>query len=304
MRRQVHPRLIGLFVIGGLVIAFLGIFLIGGGTMLLKRRHYFVMYFQGSLNGLNIGSAVKFRGVIIGNVTNIMVEVNESDEEIRVPVIVQLDPGKVALIGGEKLSDNQFLNLLIKRGLRARLKSQSLLSGALYVDLDFNPDTEVKMVDNPTRYLQIPTITSGAEALSNAIESGQEAFQALTDIIKSQRIEKALDSFTDTMNDSRALINEQIIPATKQANQTFGHINKLFDENKIDQALNSFNKTMADTRRFVNDFNRQIAPSTNKFDNAMSNFSDAMYSFNALSDYLSRHPEAILRGKKPQKMRH
>ena len=84
MSKQANPTLIGIFVAGAIALIVAGILIISGGKLLLTDKTNYVLYFKGSVKGLNIGSPVSFRGVNIGTVTDIQLVVNEEESDIPV----------------------------------------------------------------------------------------------------------------------------------------------------------------------------------------------------------------------------
>ncbi len=129
MGKKVSPTLIGAFVIGAVALAVLGVFVFGSGQFFKKTRPY-VMYFPGSVNGLSVGSPVKFRGVQLGQVTNIelVFDAAAQDQAPRIPVYAELDPKKIIVEGTTmKMSDPRMLQAFFDKGLRAQLQSQSLV---------------------------------------------------------------------------------------------------------------------------------------------------------------------------------
>ena len=132
MAKQSFKTAVGAFVIGGLALLVAGIILLGGGRMFSDDIEY-VLYFDGSVSGLNIGAPVVFRGVPMGQVTRISLEANPRDASVTIPVYIRLDENSIVRAGvtGE-LTDNfrqEILRRLIQRGLRARLQLQSLITG-------------------------------------------------------------------------------------------------------------------------------------------------------------------------------
>jgi paraquat-inducible protein B len=89
MSKHANPTLIGIFVAGAIGLIVAGILIISGGKLLLIDKTNYVLYFQGSVKGLNIGSPVSFRGVNVGTVTNIQLVVDEEAVDVRIPVIIE-----------------------------------------------------------------------------------------------------------------------------------------------------------------------------------------------------------------------
>ena len=101
MNRRVSPTLIGAFVLGAVLLAVMAVVLIGSGRY-FRRTSPFVLYFPGSVNGLRVGAPVKFRGVEIGSVEDIRLQLQRGPECIRIPVIIGIDPEKITSLGGSE----------------------------------------------------------------------------------------------------------------------------------------------------------------------------------------------------------
>ena len=159
MSKQANKTLIGAFVVGAVALVIVGILAFGSGQFMKNMRKY-VLYFDGSIKGLSVGAPVVFRGVKVGSVTDIKVRFEGEDFAVRTPVFVEIDPDRISSDFSEreaalylrKLRLNKMVDLLIKRGLRAQLQSQSLVTGQLLVALDFYPDKPINLVGGETRY--------------------------------------------------------------------------------------------------------------------------------------------------------
>ena len=173
MAKQSFKTAVGAFVIGGLALLVAGIILLGGGRMFSDDIEY-VLYFDGSVSGLNIGAPVVFRGVPMGQVTRISLEANPRDASVTIPVYIRLDENSIVRAGvtGE-LTDNfrqEILRRLIQRGLRARLQLQSLITGQYRVELDFLPNTPANF-RSPMPDREIPTLPSPIDTLQRTVAS-------------------------------------------------------------------------------------------------------------------------------------
>ncbi|MGH8068193.1 MAG: MlaD family protein [Candidatus Entotheonellia bacterium] len=147
MGRRANPTLIGAFLVGALALIVIGILVFARGQFLTEKRT-FVSYFDGSVKGLNIGAPVDFKGVRVGSVTDIRVDYMTNEGEFRLPVFIEIEPDRISQVGVRKTREER-LNLyqgMIERGLRAQLGTVSLVTGQLYVQLDFFPGTPAKLV--------------------------------------------------------------------------------------------------------------------------------------------------------------
>ena len=135
MSVMASPRAIGLFVLGAIVLGVLGLLAIGGAKF-FNRGDTFTIYFDESLKGLRRGAPLAFRGVDVGQVTEIRAIYDGATGDVRVPVTVEVRPGAV-LLTDSTVEGRAAMQRLIEHGLRARLDVQSLLTGQLLIALDF-----------------------------------------------------------------------------------------------------------------------------------------------------------------------
>jgi len=128
------------------------------------------------LQGLNVGAPVAYRGITIGEVKEIQIDINADTFQIIVPVLMSLDPTKIIKVEGKNKKEtnhdiNTFLKTMCDRGLRASLKSQSLLTGKLYIDLSIHEDSKAIYHDKGGKYLEIPTVPSEMQQMTQAMQS-------------------------------------------------------------------------------------------------------------------------------------
>src|SRR5262249_18800728 len=147
MGRKINPTTIGAFVVGAIVLLIAGALLFGGNTFFQEKVPY-VMFFESSVEGLNVGAPVIFRGVQVGQVTAISAIADPQRFDVRTRVQVEFVRG-VIKVGeeGPRFEDHRAaVQRLIQKGARASLRMQSFVTGLLYVALDFYPDTPIKLL--------------------------------------------------------------------------------------------------------------------------------------------------------------
>ena len=171
MSRRADPALIGAFVLGALALAIATILLVAGDDWFRKHSQH-TLYFEGAAQGLLVGAPVVFLGVKVGTVKKIQLGLDESSDTFVVPVAIEVEPQVVRTKSGEQidLRDRETLRRLIERGLRARLRMQSILTGQLYVDLDFHPDKPARVVAPDPAISEIPTIRTAVQELTRKLE--------------------------------------------------------------------------------------------------------------------------------------
>ena len=167
MSEKPHTVAIGAFVVGALLIA-ISTIIFALGTGFGKERSTVVMVFEGSVKGLTIGAPVALRGVQIGQVTAIELILDADTVELIMLVEAEIRGENIRRTGtnAESLTEE-----LISRGLRAQLNTQSILTGLLYIQLDFHPNSKLILAEIDSPHLQIPTIPTELERLTRKLES-------------------------------------------------------------------------------------------------------------------------------------
>jgi len=176
MRKRASPTLIGAFVVGAVVLAVVAIGVFGSGRYFRKVYPY-VVYFGGDVNGLKVGAPVKFRGIQVGDVRSILLSFSDaalSEEQaaaFRIPVVIELDEDYIVSQGAHTGADPESVARLVDLGLRAQLKTESFVTGILYVDLGFFPNTPIEQREVGSEpYPEIPTLPTALEEAQMKVE--------------------------------------------------------------------------------------------------------------------------------------
>jgi paraquat-inducible protein B len=171
MSRHASPTLIGAFVVGALAVLVAGLLILGGGRF-GGDRETLVLFFRTDTSGLRIGAPVVLKGVQIGVVTDIGVTYDEERGQFVVPVYVEIDQDRVDWPGeirGE-LDSKALYERALQAGMRARLASQSLVTGMLQIEVGFFPGSPLVLHGRDPRYRELPTIRSPLERLRGQLE--------------------------------------------------------------------------------------------------------------------------------------
>src|SRR5881394_3894499 len=141
MSKKINTTSIGLFIVTGVALGVIGLLLFSSSKMFSKTRDV-IVYFNDSLNGLSVGAPVKYRGVTIGSIKQVMILFNQATNDNAMPVILEIEDKLVRQRLGDKagqefyshITDERIREARIKAGLRASLQTESLVTGVLYVD--------------------------------------------------------------------------------------------------------------------------------------------------------------------------
>jgi len=338
MSKEVNRIAIGGFVSGGIGLALLAMLFIGSGKYFQQKSKQ-VLFFEGSVKGLNVGSPVKFRGVDIGEVTKIQLTIQPDNLEFYVPVYVDIFKNSVSILGGKELAkfdDNAVVDRLVtEMGLRAQLQMQSLLTGQLFINYDFYPDTPIRRVGLEDKIYEVPTIPTALQMLTETLEE-------IIDEIRKVNIREMVDDIAQAAKGTNKLINSPDLSETvKNLNLALQDVRKFIGKaeklvgkinNKVDSASDSIESTMNDTRRLVQNIDKRVDPVASDLESALAavktsfektqillgeaeklisensrlrreisvaleSMTDASRSVEELTEYLQQHPESIITGK-------
>ena len=312
MARQPNKTLIGAFVVGAVALAVAGLFIFSSGKF-LKERRTFVLYFDGSLKGLDVGAPINFKGIKVGSVTDIKVQLESEDfTDIRIPVLIEIEPDMIKESSALKKQDGyqkwserkkemqragEVMKLMIDRGLRAQLISQSVVTGKLMIDLDFYPDKPARFVAADSEYPEIPTIPSRLDEIAKAIEEipfkeliakATLTIEGIERLVNAPELKDTIVTLRETIQDLRTLVknlDDGVDGLTSNVENTL---------KKTSEALVQATNTLTAVQGELKDTTPVIRY---ELSNSLKELADAARSLNALTDYLQRNPESLLRGK-------
>ena len=227
MSSKSNPKLIGAFVLGAIVLA-IGAALAFGGTQLFNEKRPYVLFFEGSVGGLNVGAPVNFRGVQLGNVTDILIRYRDSDKSLIIPVYIEIDVGRVQIEG--QFIKGTMGTALVERGLRAQLVTQSLVTGQASVELDFHPGTTVHLTGLEPDVPELPTIPSTMSRLQATVGDLMQKVNKLPLEKIAADIDTTIGSADTALKAAATLLqnaNARVDPFLASATQTLAKLESL-----------------------------------------------------------------------------
>jgi paraquat-inducible protein B len=247
----------------------------------------YVLNFKESVRGLMVGAPIDFRGIVVGEVAAIYTHFDRATKQFSIPVEVRIFPERFtarfdrttqgeAQANGGRLTANrkEFADYLVAHGLRAQLKSASLLTGQLYISVDFFPAAPKATIDWDNGIPELPTIPGNLQGLQDSITT----LVAKLNKIPFEGIGKDVQR---TLVDANSLVNTLNNEVAPEARATLAAAHDaLVSANRALQSDSPIQQSTADTMR---ELSRTAA------------------SFRALAEYLERHPEALIRGKTEDK---
>jgi paraquat-inducible protein B len=265
----------------------------------------YMVRFEGSLRGLKVGAPVEFRGLKIGSVTDIRLQYDPETNAVVAPVLIEIEPQRLQLQQplGTQPAPYDVVSRLVDKGLRAQLVTGSLLTGDLLVSLDFHPKAPAAKLEMTKPYPAIPAVPTQLETLTASLNG-------ILQQLSSMPLPELIADLRTTVNSLNATVSSPEIKqtvaklnavltsvdaVTKGLQTNAGPLLQTLREaaNNADEALRQMKVTMTSANEMLGP-NSQIRYGTT---NLLNELTTAARSIRVLTDYLDRHPEALLRGK-------
>jgi len=296
-----NPTLIGGFVVGAAVLMALAVIMFGSGHLFEDRLRW-VAYFDHSVHGLDVGAPVIFHGVQVGQVTQISALVKSDTLQVSVPVYFEGVPERITVVGSRTPGLGGIMRF-IEAGLRAQLKSQSLITGKLYVDLDVHPDSPLDLKGYDPDTPEIPTVPSTMEQLqrqasqllrrigelplNDLMERLASAAAALDKLLNKPELSESIDGLEEALADTRRLlttVNARIDGLADRAEEALAEIR---------DAVARAEATIASLEGTI----QPGAPLQYQLMTTLEELQAAARSIRTLSDGVSRQPEQVIFGR-------
>jgi len=248
----------------------------------IKKR--FLAYFPESLRGLSVGAPVDFRGIVIGEVKSLGVEYEKEGSTIHFPVTMDVYLDRLRsrainedVLGISEAQSRALIDRLMEHGMRWQLRTGNLLTGQLYIAVDFFPDAPRASIDWSRTPAVVPTLPSGLGEIQDAVAHIVRKLDRIPIEQLSQELSQALVSLDATLKSSRTLIGQLDSQVAPQATRTL---------QEAEQALKSANAVL-----------QEDSPLQKDLQEALKQVAQSARALALLADYLERHPESLIRGK-------
>jgi paraquat-inducible protein B len=271
------------------------------------NKQFFVMYFDDSVRGLNVGAPVEIRGIRIGTVTDVWFGLDPVTNKISIPVYIEIDPDRIlppeqiarlletrkAEAAEGRAGRRPVFEKLVEKGLRARLKSGSLVTGQLYVDLDFYPDEPPQTLSYQDKnFPRIPTLPSVVEEL-------QKDLKEIIAKLKKLPLDKIGEEILGTTQGANRLVNSPDLKETLHSmNVALKDVHQLSQttDRELVKITSGLEKSLAAATKTLEQL-EPGAPIVVDINHTLEELAASARSIRTLTDYLERHPEALLSGK-------
>jgi paraquat-inducible protein B len=328
MSLRASPTAIGLFMIGGIVLTVAGVATLAS-TSLLEERPIFISFFGESVNGLVRGAPVKFQGVPVGTVTELLIRIDERDKTFEAPVQYEIDLTRLTTQTGSylRLDEPAVLRQQVADGLRAQLQMESMVTGQLYIELSYRPEAPLEPGPGPTLFPAIPTTPSllaalGTGAGSLVADVLQVLFQVnqLLDEVDMPGINAAVVASAEAVQrlaeapEIRAAL-EQVPGMTAQAQQALAEVQRLAEragaavdpiQLQLEGTATEATATLQALRRSLDEMAGVLSTDSELgygLQETLASLRAAADALSLLATSLEQNPDMLIRGKKPPENR-
>jgi paraquat-inducible protein B len=303
MGKRVNPVLVGGFVVGAIVLAVVAVTIWGTGRF-FEKSFKCVAYFPGSVNGLNKGAPVKFRGVQVGEVTEIRLRFQQVRGEPRIPVFLKLDETRMLELGAERAPTAEVAKDFVANGLRARLQTLSIVTGVLYVEFDLLPGSPLELVQRDDAPVpELPTLPTTLEEMTKSItevlaelrsidfesigKGVNDVVANVNDIVKKPELHAAVEQLPELVANAKGLVVDlraRTGPLATSAQSTIDDARR---------AAESARATLEDVRTLL----APDGPLAIEATRTVGDLGRAARALRELADYLERNPNAVVFGR-------
>ncbi|WP_449433573.1 PqiB family protein [Pseudomonas putida] len=245
------------------------------------QAQYLQLRFEQAMRGLSVGAPVEFKGVEFGRVTSIKLDYDPVRQSFPVVVDAVIYPQRLGPVHqkmlavfkhteGDRDGARRLIGTFVEHGLRAQARSGNLITGQMFISLDFYPDAPKIAFDMAAEPIVIPTLPGSLERL-------QEQLQQVLERVGKLPLESIANNLDGSLRELRANL--------KQFNgQTLPNVKVALDE--LHKTLRTANSAIADD-----------SPQRERLGETLDELERMSRSLRDLSDYLGRHPESLIRGR-------
>ncbi len=310
-----------MFVMAASIIAVAAV-MVFGAAKFFSRTENFISFFSESVNGLDVGAPLKYKGVKIGKVEGIFISSSKNIKESSVSVVYSIDIDQLRRKTGTDFKDySDWMDEQIAEGLRAKLNYQSIVTGMLYIELDFIADKGEKydLKYGGTRFKEIPAAKSGLSELAKGFEKTMEDVAKIDFAAIGQNVHSAIVKVNEKLDgiDAKA-ISDSAVSALKGVDELARNKDVAESIKKLDALLSDSDALVNDARAELKKFSASGTSIMARLDEVLRNvnsvvapqspfryqiavllktMNESMSYISNFTDYLQRNPNSLLRGK-------
>jgi phospholipid/cholesterol/gamma-HCH transport system substrate-binding protein len=325
MSQKANATSIGLFLIIGLAVGLAGVLTFSSRSLFHPRQKQ-ILYFDASLQGLNAGAPVKFRGVTIGSVVELLIRHNQASNDFAMPVLIAIDKKLAQSKSDEvlQIGDQARLDYLVEHGFRARLELESLVTAVLYVDLAIVTNAPTPVLHQLSAdYQEIPTVPSEVQQLLSNLahldvnrlsENVNRVLTRLDSSLAQLTVAEINTGITNLLVSANRLVTSpdltnslaSLRQTLDRASTLVKHVDNCVDPvaDGLTNTLSEARKTLADLQVGIRNISDLLGPDSAlrpDLTQALEDLSNACQSLAELAQFLKRNPNALLTGVKRSK---
>ena len=260
------------------------------------RKERWLLHFDSGVRGLIAGAPVELQGIQIGQVLDINLEFDVDKAAFSVPVLVEIEPDRLKATGQlpEGTEHQKIMDYLVEKGLRAQLKTGSLITGQLLVAIDMHPEAPPAKINWEGRYAELPTMPTTMQEMTTSLTQLLRKLEKLP-------IEQIGSDLQDTVAGAKRLTNSaELRKSVTALNQTLDEAQKFVAAlntsiaPELKTAVSNLDSALVQTQKLTRSLNSNVAPQA---DRTLKALQEAARSIKNLAAYLERNPEALIRGK-------
>ena len=310
-----------MFVMAASIIAVAAV-MVFGAAKFFSRTENFISFFSESVNGLDVGAPLKYKGVKIGKVEGIFISSSKNIKESSVSVVSSIDIDQLRRTTGTDFMEySDWMDEQIAEGLRAKLNYQSIVTGMLYIELDFIADKGEKydLKYGGTRFKEIPAAKSGLSELAKGFEKTMADVAKIDFAAIGQNVHSAIVKVNEKLDgiDAKA-ISDSAVSALKGVDELARNKDVAESIKKLDALLSDSDALVNDARAELKKFSASGTSIVARLDEVLRNvnsvvapqspfryqiavllktMNESMSYISNFTDYLQRNPNSLLRGK-------
>jgi paraquat-inducible protein B len=266
------------------------------------RKNQWLLYFDGGVRGLKSGAPVEIQGIQVGQVLDVNLEFDVEKEAFSIPVLIETEPDRIRSTGKmpEGAESQRIMDYLVAKGMRAQLKTGSLITGQLLVTIDMHPEAPPAKINWDGVYPELPTVPTAMEEITTSLTQLLKKLEKLP-------IEQIGYDLRDTVSGAKRLVNSPELQESAAAlNDTLNQAQKFVAAlnagvaPELKTAVSNLNAALIQAQKLSRSLNSNVAPQA---DRTLKELQSAARSIKIWAEYLERHPEALIRGKSRSKRR-
>ena len=245
------------------------------GKITYTEKKFLILNFDQSIRGLSVGAPVDYRGIEIGQVVSIDVQYDEKSDEVYIPVLIEIEPGRVGIpINDDATITEEIRGFkeLIESGFRAKLQSGNLLTGQLFISVDFYPDAQTIQAKTFNGYPEVPTISTDLGEIT-------QNFNEILKKVSKLEIEEIVENVDGAVTELRKLLGDT--------------------DNKLVAVLNNADRTLSEARTLMQGLDEDSI-TRYELNVLFKEIQEAARSVRTLVETIEDNPSSVIFGKSNQ----